>query len=103
LDFGAVPHEVILYAMRAHGIPKYIKDFVKSLYGMSKTKFKVDTKGTHPTFTDWIEEKRGVLQGDSLRPLLFNLVIDILLAYIEQDTDHGYNFHLQKNVQKEQL
>jgi hypothetical protein len=28
--FGAA-HEVILYAMRAHGIPKYIKDFVKSL------------------------------------------------------------------------
>jgi ribonuclease HI len=92
--FGAVPHEVILYAMRVHGIPKYIEDFVKSLYGTSKTTFKVDTKGTHPTFTDWIEVKRGVLQGDSLSPLLFNLVIDILLAYIEQDADHGYNFHL---------
>jgi hypothetical protein len=37
---------LILYAMRVHGIPKYIEDFMKSLYGMSKTTFKVDMKGT---------------------------------------------------------
>jgi ribonuclease HI len=90
--FGSVPHEVMQIAMKLHGIPTYICRFVQNLYAHAKTTFKTSTKGAVPELTNWIDIDSGVLQGDSLSPLLFNLVINLLLLILDADENSGYKF-----------
>ena len=62
-----------------HHIPTHVINIVESLYQDYFTSIATDEYITAP-----IRVSRGVLQGDSLSPLLFNLVVNMLINSIKQ-------------------
>ena len=76
--FGEVHHNLIQTALDYHHIPDHIKSLVKSLY----TDFKTSIL-TNEFRTPFISVGRGVLQGDFLSPLLFNLCFNTFLQHIK--------------------
>ena len=79
--FGEVHHNLITSVLDYHDVPNHIKLIVGSLY----TNFK--TSIITPEFrTPFIPIGRGVLQGDCLSPLLFNMCFNT------------FNISKQKNI-----
>ena len=76
---GEVSHGLLLSVLKYHHIPDHIIDLAKSLY----TSYQLAI-ATNSYVTSRITVRR-VLQGDSLSPLLFNLVINTLIHAIKQD------------------
>jgi Reverse transcriptase (RNA-dependent DNA polymerase) len=75
--FDTAPHEAILNALLRKGIPQYIANYIAQSYK------DVSTSIAHPDGPIEITLLRGVKQGDPLSPLLFNLLIEPLLAKLE--------------------
>ena len=63
-----------------HHFPKHVKSLVKAYY----TNYKVSI-GTENFTADPIVIEKGILQGDCLSPLLFNLVVNTLLKTIDSE------------------
>ena len=85
--FGEVDHNLIQSVLRYHHVPNDICEIVQSLY--SNFHLAIITK----SFTyNFIKVKRGVLQGDSFSPLLFNMVVNNFIQSIQEDqyTNFGY-------------
>ena len=76
--FGEVHHNLIQTALDYHHIPDHIKSLVKSPYTDFKTS--IVTNEFRTLFTS---VGRGVLQGDCLSPLLFNLCFNTFLQHIK--------------------
>ena len=72
--FGDVCHNLLLSVLKYHHIPNHIINLVNSLYTNYQLTIATDSYVTSP-----ITVRLGVLQGDSLSPLLFNLVINTLI------------------------
>ena len=88
--FGEVHHNLIQTALDYHHIPDHIKSLVKSLY----TDFKTSIL-TNEFRTPFISVGRGVLQGDCLSPLLFNLCFNTFLQHIRSEKHHQFGFSLK--------
>ena len=73
--FGEVHHNLIQTALDYHHIPDHIKSLVKSLHTDFKTSI----------LTPFISVGHGVLQGDCLSPLLFNLCFNTFLQEIKSE------------------
>ena len=71
--FDRVPREVIRFALRRKGVPKYLVNWVMSLYKGCKTAVLVDWE-----LSSLFSVKVGVHQGSALSTLLFIMVIDVL-------------------------
>ena len=84
--FGSVPHSRIKWALQRYGIPDWVNDYVDNFYSGVHTKlFCKDWE------TAYIQVNRGVLQGDTLSPLLFLLVMQVgLQALAISCHDYGY-------------
>ena len=84
---GEVSHDLLLSVLKYHHIHDHIINLVKSLYTNYQLTIATDSYVTSP-----ITVRRGVLQGDSLSPLLFNLVVNTLINTIKQDNPNcmGY-------------
>ena len=67
--FGEINHNLIHSVLGCHHIPDHIKILIKSLYTNFKTSIITSSFNT-----PFITVGRGVLQGDCLSPLLFNLL-----------------------------
>ena len=78
--FGEVHHSLLTTILRYHHIPTEICGLVSSLYRDYQVSIATSTFVTDP-----ISVQRGVLQGDSLSPLLFNLVVNSLINAIKVD------------------
>ena len=78
--FGVVNHNLLKAVLRYHHIPDHIITLITSLY----TDYRISI-ATGKYVTAPVTVRRGVLQGDSLSPLLFNLVINTLINTIKQD------------------
>ena len=87
--FGEIDHNVIMKVLEYHHFPKHVKSLVKAYYKNYKVSI-----GTENFTTDPIVIEKGVLQGDCLSPLLFNLVVNTLLKTIDSEKirSMGYNY-----------
>ena len=78
--FGEIHHNLIQSVLGYHHIPEHIQLMIKSLY----TNFKTSII-TSDFNTPFIEVGRGVLQGDCLSPLLFNLCFNTFIQHIKSE------------------
>ena len=78
--FDEVDHELITYVLKFRHVPDHIIQLIQSLYTDYGISVATDRYLTLP-----ITIKKGVLQGHSLSPLLFNLVINTLINTIKQE------------------
>ena len=73
-----------------HHIPDFASDIILNIYNDFYT-----TILTKSYAMDFIRVEKGVLQGESLSPLLFNMVINTFIQHIKKEeyTQLGYSFH----------
>ena len=89
--FGSVPHEKIAWALRRFGAPKWVQSYVTNFY--STVKCQLTSKAWS---TNYLQVQRGVLQGDTLSPLLFLLVMQVGL-YGLHNTNPNYGYTTSTN------
>ena len=78
--FGEVHHSLIKEVMRFHHLPLDMSNFIANMYEGFTVSIATDVFITRP-----IEVQRGVLQGDSLSPLLFNMCFNTLMQTVDQE------------------
>ena len=76
--FGEVHHNLIKSVLQYHHLPPPVIQMIEDLYTDYHISFMTNAFTTHP-----IKVNRGVLQGDCLSPLLFNMVINTLINTIK--------------------
>ena len=76
--FGEVHHNLIYEVLDYHYIPDHVKNLIRSLY----TDFQTSII-TEEFSTPFITVGRGVLQGDCLSPLLFNMTVNTFIQHIK--------------------
>ena len=78
--FGEVHHNLIQEVLEYHHIPDHIKSIIRSLY--SDFQISIITEQFN---TPFITVGRGVLQGDCLSPLLFNMAFNTFIQHIKSE------------------
>lgn len=78
--FGSVRHDALLAVLDRYGVGPSFGDMVADMYKNSFTFF-----STAQGDTSLISRLRGVMQGDPLSALLFNLTVDPLLWLVNPD------------------
>ena len=89
--FGEVHHNLIKSVLKYHNIPTSVIDLINSLY--SDYSISITTKDF---VTNPIKVKRGVLQGDCLSPLIFNLCMNTLIKSIKSEKISCLGYVLDK-------
>ncbi|EYC04267.1 hypothetical protein Y032_0089g2316 [Ancylostoma ceylanicum] len=77
--FDRVPHEAIWYALRWHGVPEELIEWVRILYADPRSRVQA-AAGTSAEFPISV----GVHQGSALSPLLFILVMDAITRDLQR-------------------
>ena len=77
---GGVNHNLLVETLKIHHVLDNIITLITSLYTDYAISIITDTFMTLP-----IKVQRGVLQEDSLSPLLFNLIVDTLIKTIKSE------------------
>lgn len=86
--FDMVSHDAIKSALCSRGFPSHFVSYIMSTYRDCTTVIK------HESVEKVVSPSRGVRQGDPLSPLMFNLVIDDLIAKLERER---FGYHLPNN------
>ena len=90
--FGEVHHNLIQEVLSYYHIPEQVKTIIKSLYSGFQTSIL-----TAEYNTPFITVGRGVLQGDCLSPLLFNMCFNTFIQHIKEDHYNQCGFHIKNN------
>ena len=77
--FGSVPHEIIIAVLKRAHIDPVIIHYIRKLYENAEIQLKLESGLTEP-----INVHIGVLQGDTLSPILFNLVMETIIRYVRK-------------------
>ncbi|KAL5272934.1 hypothetical protein ACHWQZ_G000941 [Mnemiopsis leidyi] len=72
--FDSIDRDALFHILSLYGIPAPIIKAVRLLYDAAKSKVQ-----TSDSLTDFFETLIGVLQGDTLAPILFIIVLDYIL------------------------
>ena len=84
--FGSVPHNLITATLKRNNFPPEIQFYINQFY--TNIQARVQTQ----TFKSEIFQfKRGVFQGDPLSPIIFLVVFNPILQYLQNQTKFGYN------------
>jgi hypothetical protein len=86
--FDTVSHDAIRYVLRRNGIPAGMVEYLSTLYRTSTVRLEVGG-----AFSDELFPGRGVRQGDPLSPLIFNLVMNEVLAVVPEQVGYGMLGH----------
>ena len=82
--FGSVPHEIIIAVLKRAHIDPVIIHYIRKLYENAEIQLKLESGLTEP-----INVHIGVLQGDTLSPILFNLVMETIIRYVRKARRKG--------------
>jgi len=85
--FGTVHHNLILEVLKFHHIPNHIRDLVHSVY----TNFQTSMIAPH-FHSPFLYEGHGVVKGDCLSPLLFNLCLNTFFEHIKAEKYKQFGF-----------
>ena len=88
--FG-VHHSLIQSVLRYHYISDEINRIIKILY--NDFHLSIITNDFH---TKYIAVEKGVLQGDSFSPLIFNLIINTFIQRIKEEKFTNFGYHTVK-------
>ena len=87
--FGEVHHNLLPSVLRYHHVPDACIELISELYKDFSVSIASNDFVTMP-----IPVERGVLQGDSLSPLLFNLCVNTLINTIKDEKGGLYGIRL---------
>ena len=90
--FDSVKHSEMLKVLALHGVPKQLVALLADMYSGNTS---VLQNG------EVLHLEKGVLQGDPLSPLLFNLVLDEALRSIRGQGEVGFGFTNRKGRSKD--
>lgn len=82
--YDSISHEAIRTAIQDEGLPESIYRVVDRILRIGNLKYVIPTIEGKPKLTRTVKVKRGILQGDSLSPLLFCLGIKTLSRMINE-------------------
>ena len=85
--FGEVHHNLIFEVLKYHHIPSHIRNLIRNLYTDFHTS--IITSEFNSPFP---HVGRGVLQGDCLSPLLFNLCLNTFIQHIKAEKYNQFGF-----------
>ena len=88
--FDSVHRGILMKILRAYGIPEMIVELIETMY--TDTLAKVITPDG---LTEVFKILAGVLQGDTLAPYLFIIVIDYLMTITFDDTEEVLGFTIK--------
>ena len=87
--FGSIEHELIHHVLEFYAFPTELKSYIKNLYSRLEGQVRCP-QGLSSKF----EFRRGVFQGDPLSPIIFLLVFNPVLKYLQSIEDqYGYNLN----------
>lgn len=85
--FGSIPHDIIEHALTSSYVDAETVDLLLKPIRNSKTRIRTNEGLTEP-----IRIKSGVLQGDPISPLIFNLSAEFLIQAVEEKMT-GFTMH----------
>ena len=74
--------------MRFHNIPSHIEELIENVFQDFSISIATKAFVTKPVIV-----QKGVLQGDSLSPLLFNMCVNTLIMTIKQKSVEGLGYY----------
>ena len=97
--FNTISHAQMMTVMEMVGIPEDARAVVRHLYTGANTKIVNKT----PAFeSDYIDIQQGVIQGDTLSPTIFVIMMDPLLRWL-QAGNHGFDTKIRNPDTKDIL
>ena len=92
--FDCVDHNKLWKILKEMGIPEHLTCLLRNLYaGQEAT-----VRTSHGT-TDWFQIRKGVCQGCTLSPCLFNLYADYIMQNAGLDEAQAWNQDCQEKYQ----
>ena len=85
--FGEVHHSLITEVPNYHRMPEEIQNLISSLYTGIHTSVITKSFATPFSLVGW-----GVLQGDPLSPLTFNLIFNTFIRYIKSERFKQFSY-----------
>ena len=82
--FDSIWHEGLLLQLLQNGIGGKTYDVIKTMYTNNKCAVKINNKRTN-----FFSQRRGVMQGNSLSPTLFNIYINQLAKTLDESSAPG--------------
>eukprot|EP00924_Labyrinthula_sp_SR-Ha-C_P001167 augustus_masked-scaffold_7-processed-gene-15.47-mRNA-1 protein AED:1.00 eAED:1.00 QI:0/0/0/0/1/1/2/0/1077 len=79
--FDSVDHRFIQISLKEHHVPKKLRKIIKSLYEAAEVRAAEGNK-----LSESVNLRRGVLQGDSLSPAIFVVVLNSVMKRINHST-----------------
>ena len=86
--FDSIWHEGLLFKLLQNGVGGKTYDIIKSIYNKNTFGIKIGNKRT-----EFFKQGRGVRQGCSLSPTLFNIYINELAVMSAQSASPGLTLH----------
>ena len=80
--FGEVDNRLIVSTLEYHHVPQHIIDIIVNIYDGFTT-----SVATKDYITPAIKFEKGVLQGDCLSPLIFNMIFNTFIQSLEKSDE----------------
>jgi len=91
--FGSVSHNLIYRSLSRNNIPQEVCRYLKEYYKNLTSSVKTDNWSSN-----FFPLKQGVCQGDPLSPLIFNIVFNPLLEFIQSRAEKGFSLRGEKII-----